>query len=143
MLLFAELLPMWHSLDLGPHFKHASHRCSALYKDQASQPLDLYSNNSWNRNVHISDHPLAVSPCGRKMAENVMFVPPPPAVHAGAEGGGLVRGVVTYMVMDNLVVKPMSASYRKHRSAQQAVKLLMTSLERKNVLTDDVFCENC
>ncbi|KAH6791829.1 hypothetical protein C2S52_002306 [Perilla frutescens var. hirtella] len=132
MLLFAELLPTWHSLDLGPHFKHASHRCSALYKDQASQPLDLYSNN----------HPLAVSPCGRKMAKNVMFVPPPP-VHAGAEGGGLVRGVVTYMVMDNLVVKPMSASYRKHRSAQQAVKLLMTSLERKNVLTDDVFCENC
>ncbi|KAL8053726.1 hypothetical protein ABFX02_05G092200 [Erythranthe guttata] len=70
------------------------------------------------------------------------------------EGGGFVRGVVTYMVMDDLVVKPMStistltllnnfnvkevgALQEKvvHLGLSQAVKLLKASLETDKVLT--------
>ena len=48
--------------------------------------------------------------CGVLMSRNLNFVDPPRATNtAGSSSdGGYVKGVVTYMVMDDLVVKPMS-----------------------------------
>ena len=44
------------------------------------------------------------------MSDNVNFIDPPRATNVGSSSSeeGYVKGVVTYMVMDDLVVKPMS-----------------------------------
>ncbi|KAH6774704.1 hypothetical protein C2S51_013108 [Perilla frutescens var. frutescens] len=86
--------------------------------------------------------------CGGKVTKNV----------AAEDGVGLVKEVVTYMVMDDLVVKPMSTissitlltkfnvkdvaaleEKEVNLGMNEAVKLLKASLQSKNVLTD-VFC---
>ncbi|XP_057781855.1 uncharacterized protein LOC131000104 [Salvia miltiorrhiza] len=109
-------------------------------------------------NCHVSDDPTAVCPkCGRKMTAIVAYVAPP-AVQVASEDGGIVKGVVTYMVMDDLVVKPMStissitllnkfnvkevgALEEKvvNLGMKEAIMLLKTSLQSQKVLTD-VFC---
>ncbi|CAI0626058.1 unnamed protein product [Linum tenue] len=70
-------------------------------------------NNGYHRNV--TDNPLAIcSQCNCRMRTQVSFITAPSA--AGNDGagdvnsqeGGFVKGVITYMVMDNLEVKPMS-----------------------------------
>lgn len=43
------------------------------------------------------------------MSRELNFVDPPSSINPGSSReGGYVKGVVTYMVMDNLVVNPMS-----------------------------------
>ncbi|XP_050211885.1 uncharacterized protein LOC126662041 [Mercurialis annua] len=103
--------------------------------------------------------PEALCPtCNRKMSTGGNFVAPTPdgaeLVVSGAGGGGFVKDVVTYMVMDDLEVKPMSTissitlintfDIRDLRSLQEKVvdigldeglKLLQVSLQAKNVLT--------
>ncbi|XP_019248478.1 PREDICTED: uncharacterized protein LOC109227737 [Nicotiana attenuata] len=78
-----------------------------------------------------------------------------PSENVVATGGGLVKGVVTYMVLDNLVVKPMSTissitllnefsvkdvGILKEKvvtlGMEEALLLLKTSLQSKNVLTN-------
>ncbi|KAM4104570.1 hypothetical protein ACJW30_06G168400 [Castanea mollissima] len=91
------------------------------------------------------------------MTREVRFVDPPSAVSTGSSSseGGYVKGVVTYMVMDNLEVKPMStissitllnkfdvkeigALEEKvvELGMDEGVKLLKASLQSKSVLTD-------
>ncbi|KAL0003019.1 hypothetical protein SO802_016800 [Lithocarpus litseifolius] len=95
--------------------------------------------------------------CSNYMNDNVDFVDPSSTTNAGSSSGegGYVKGVVTYMVMDDLVVKPMStissitllnrfnvkdvgALEEKvvDLGIDEGVKLLKTSLRSKNVLTD-------
>ncbi|KAI3721304.1 hypothetical protein L2E82_32312 [Cichorium intybus] len=58
---------------------------------------------------YVTDDPTAVCPrCSHKMSSSVTYVRGSGAVKETAEGGGFVKGLVTYMVMDDLVVKPMS-----------------------------------
>ncbi|KAF4349152.1 hypothetical protein CsatB_020224 [Cannabis sativa] len=62
---------------------------------------------------YVSDDLRAVCPrCLRSISKEVSYVPAmaPAAAQqvVGNEGGGYVKGVVTYMVMDDLEVKPMS-----------------------------------
>lgn len=58
---------------------------------------------------YVADDPTAVCPrCNNKMNSELSFVAGNGVVKEAAEGGGFVKGVVTYMVMDDLVVKPMS-----------------------------------
>ncbi|KAG6417649.1 hypothetical protein SASPL_119833 [Salvia splendens] len=56
---------------------------------------------------------------------------------------GLVKGVVTYMVMDDLEIKPMSTissiTILNELNIKNAIKLLKISLQSKNVLTE-LFC---
>ncbi|KZV47546.1 hypothetical protein F511_32252 [Dorcoceras hygrometricum] len=55
----------------------------------------------------ISDNPRAICPnCKRLMTTAAQYVSPPQE-QASTERG-FVKGVVTYMILDNLVVKPMS-----------------------------------
>ena len=46
--------------------------------------------------------------CRRCTSTEVNYIAPPAANQSSSDEGGFVRGVVTYMVMDDLVVKPMS-----------------------------------
>ncbi|KAL7127211.1 hypothetical protein ABFS83_14G240300 [Erythranthe nasuta] len=109
---------------------------------------------------YVSDGPNAVCPnCGATMSRMVNYVAPPPAKQeppcsSSEEGAGFVKGVVTYMVMDDLVVTPMStissitllnkfnikevgALQEKvvNMGMDEAVKLLKASLETDKVLT--------
>ncbi|CAN0897998.1 hypothetical protein LINGRAHAP2_LOCUS19451 [Linum grandiflorum] len=109
----------------------------------------------------VADNPQAICPnCNRRMSTEVSFVET--AANAGDngggnqnnEGGGFVKGVVTYMVMDDLEVKPMSTIssitlLHKFNIQQvgaleekvitvgmdEGLKLLKASLQSKTVLT--------
>ncbi|KAL7150237.1 hypothetical protein ABFS83_05G097600 [Erythranthe nasuta] len=102
------------------------------------------------------NNPTAVCPSCRRFVNMAMHYVYPRGGKKQycEEGGGFVRGVVSYMVMDDLVVKPMStistltllskfnvkevgALQEKvvHLGMPQAVKLLKASLETDEVLT--------
>ncbi|KAF3966484.1 hypothetical protein CMV_009421 [Castanea mollissima] len=107
---------------------------------------------------YVADDNRAICPsCKNVMSHKLNFVHSPRATNAGSSSseGGYVKGVVTYMVMDDLVVKPMStissitplnsfnvkdlgALEEKviHLGIDEGVKLLKASLRSKNVLTD-------
>ncbi|KAG8371263.1 hypothetical protein BUALT_Bualt13G0069400 [Buddleja alternifolia] len=113
---------------------------------------------------YVSEDPNAVCPqcCVRKMATSMSYhvaTNTTPGKQACDEGG-FVKGVVTYMVMDDMVVMPMSTISSitllnkfnvKEVSAleekvvnlgmDEAVKLLKSSLQSKRVLTN-VFLED-
>ncbi|KAL3838855.1 hypothetical protein ACJIZ3_023446 [Penstemon smallii] len=91
----------------------------------------------------------------RQMTTSMTYVAPPSTVQKVSSKGGYVRGVVTYMGMDDLVVTPMStissitllnkfnveevgALQEKvvDVGMEEDVKLLKISLPSKNVLTD-------
>ncbi|XP_075669004.1 uncharacterized protein LOC142638827 [Castanea sativa] len=111
-----------------------------------------------NCNDYVANYENAICPsCQNVMTREVRFVDPPSAVSTGSSSseGGYVKGVVTYMVMDNLEVKPMStissitllnkfdvkeigALEEKvvELGMDEGVKLLKASLQSKSVLTD-------
>ncbi|KAK4441216.1 hypothetical protein Salat_0456500 [Sesamum alatum] len=104
---------------------------------------------------YVTDDPRALCPnCCCTMKTNLAYVAPPHAQETGGEGG-FVKGVVTYMVMDNLEVKPMSTISSitllnkfnvkdvgllqekvVNFGMDEAVKLLKASLQSEKVLTD-------
>lgn len=108
----------------------------------------------------VSEGPTAVCPkCNRRsMTRKLTNVPVPHKSgnqETDPDGGGFVKGVVTYMVMDNLEVRPMSTIssitlLNKFNikdvtgleekvvklGMDEAVKLLRASLQSENVLTD-------
>ncbi|CAA0840182.1 Unknown protein [Striga hermonthica] len=106
--------------------------------------------------TYVADDPLASCPhCGRKMETGLSYVAGPPRKQEGPGEGGFVKEVVTYMVMDDLVVMPMSTIssitlLNKFNVKEvgcleekvvdfgidEAVKLLKASLQSKKVLTD-------
>lgn len=61
---------------------------------------------------YVTDNPDAECPrCGKKMCTEMSFVAsksPSKSVSWNSKIDGYVKGVVTYMVMDNLEIKPMS-----------------------------------
>ncbi|KAL5569139.1 hypothetical protein UlMin_025714 [Ulmus minor] len=112
---------------------------------------------------HAAHSPQAVCPgCGGKTSTEVTYIglgPADPQVGSSGEGG-FVKGVVTYMVMDDLEVKPMSTissitMLNKFNVKEvgaleerivslkmdQGLKLLHASLRSKSVLTN-VFLGN-
>ncbi|CAA2981531.1 Hypothetical predicted protein [Olea europaea subsp. europaea] len=115
-----------------------------------SQCNQRYSERSFS----FSDDPnTPCSMCSKPMTRNLTYVAPPQKRDVSNEGG-FVKGVVTYMVMDDLVVKPMSAisiialinkfNVEKLAALQEkevdfgmneALKLLKASLHTSNVLT--------
>lgn len=109
---------------------------------------------------YVSDDVGALCPkCGRTMSKQMTYVAPPTATSTRdtilSSEGGYVKGVVTYMIMDDLEVQPMStissiAMLNKFNvkdvgaleervvqlGLQEGLKLLKASLESKTVLTD-------
>ncbi|KAK0592636.1 hypothetical protein LWI29_022619 [Acer saccharum] len=108
---------------------------------------------------HLADVPnFCCSHCGEYMTKELTLLNSPAPANTGTTTvveGGFVKGVVTYMVMDNLVVKPMSTissitllnnefSVKDVGSLEEkevvlgvdeGLILLKASLECKNVLT--------
>ncbi|KAK0592709.1 hypothetical protein LWI29_024071 [Acer saccharum] len=110
---------------------------------------------------HVSDVYNSICPCGSgyRMTKVLTFVNSSAAANSStgttaAVEGGFVKGVVTYMVMDNLEVKPMSTissiallnefNVQNVRSLKEKIvvlgvdegmKLLKASLECKTVLS--------
>jgi RNA polymerase subunit RPABC4/transcription elongation factor Spt4 len=63
-----------------------------------------------NRCKHVAINGTTICPsCGNPMPYEQSYVHPPRNIKASSSSeGGYVKGVITYMVMDNLEVKPMS-----------------------------------
>ncbi|KAL5734791.1 hypothetical protein ACOSP7_032652 [Xanthoceras sorbifolium] len=123
----------------------------------------LYTCDSHRK--YVADLPNLDCPsCTRKMGLEMSYVAPPTANNGGSGGGmverGFVKGVVTYMVMDDLEVKPMSTissitllnkfnvkdvgaldEKDVEFGLDEVLKLLKASMECKTVLTS-VFLGN-
>ncbi|XP_062114747.1 uncharacterized protein LOC133825870 [Humulus lupulus] len=127
------------------------------------QLLYSCSNKCLYPNKYFTDDTRAICPgCNRLMSKELTYVAPPDtqlgsssSSSSGADQeGGLVKGVVTYMIMDDLEVKPMSTissiallntfNVNEVRSLQEKIvsvgineglRLLKASLQTKTVLT--------
>ncbi|XP_017413260.1 uncharacterized protein LOC108324845 [Vigna angularis] len=129
---------------------------------------DSSSNNSTNVFYRCPNHSGRVTcdnttrcpSCGSSMNSELIFVGEKVAKEISAVKSGFVKEVVTYMVMDDLVIQPMSSissitllnkfNVKEVGSLQekvveldmnQGVNLLKASLQSKTVLTD-VFLRN-
>ncbi|KAI3748687.1 hypothetical protein L6452_11946 [Arctium lappa] len=110
---------------------------------------------SCNSRCYVGDDSTVVCPqCNTLMTNELPYVAGGGAARLAAEGGGFVKGVVTYMVMDDLVVKPMSTissitmlnrfnvkevggleEKMVSLEMKEGLMLLRSSLQTKNVLT--------
>ncbi|KAG7993064.1 hypothetical protein I3843_02G158400 [Carya illinoinensis] len=79
-----------------------------LTDDESINRKQYYMCSNYHRNV--ADNPSTICPqCNRLMNIEICFVAPTrTSDQRSSDEGGFVKGVVTYMVMDDLVVKPMS-----------------------------------
>ncbi|XP_044507969.1 uncharacterized protein LOC123227292 [Mangifera indica] len=142
---------------LNPKSPISSTEIPLLLSDHEFESRKVYLCDYCNSNV--ADNPKIVCPsCNRKMTREVPYITASSksvGTSTAAVGeGGFVRGVVTYMIMDNLVLKPMSTissitllnkfNVKDVRTLEEkvvdfgieeGVKLLKASLECKNVLT--------
>ncbi|CAN4099219.1 unnamed protein product [Withania somnifera] len=109
---------------------------------------------------YVTDgHQIKCHSCHGSLNKKVNYILPP-QTYVVASDRGLVKGVVTYMVLDDLIVKPMSTissitllnqfsiknvNVLKEKvvtlGMDEALKLLKMSLQSKNVLTS-VFMDN-
>ncbi|BFG25450.1 hypothetical protein CerSpe_117240 [Prunus speciosa] len=116
--------------------------------------------NYSSRPYYVSDDPKALCPqcINTTISTQAIYVAPPNSTTGGETSsgkGGYVKGVVTYMITDDLEVKPMSsisciAVLNKfnvkdvsaleekvvHLGMQEGVLLLKASLQSKSVLTN-------
>ncbi|XP_038691099.1 uncharacterized protein LOC119989564 [Tripterygium wilfordii] len=125
---------------------------------QSTKANNLYrcNRNSYsNCRMYVSGDPTAVCPqCKYLMDTEATYVDKPNKGSSSAEGG-YVKGVVTYMIMDDLAVKPMSTissvtilnkfnvkdvgaleEKEVNLSMDEGLKLLKASLLTKTALTD-------
>lgn len=91
---------------------HASAFPLPLTDEVSTAKVYICSNkNGYGIHAYAAYDPRAICPqCNYLLSSAVQFVSSP-AVNEGqgsAQRGGYVKGVVTYMVMDDLVVSPMS-----------------------------------
>nr|XP_043633681.1 uncharacterized protein LOC122604885 [Erigeron canadensis] len=123
-----------------------------LANDGVLMARKFYTCRSHN---YVADDKTAVCPsCNNYMNTDIPYVAGGGEVKEATESGGFVKGVVTYMVMDDLVVEPMStissitllnkfnvkevgALEEKMVSLEmeEGLMLLKASFETKNVLT--------
>ncbi|KAK7849095.1 uncharacterized protein LOC112011738 [Quercus suber] len=121
-----------------------------------SSSRNLYRCSGSYSHSYVADDSKAKCPsCHSSMSDNLSFVDSPNANTAFSGERGYVKGVVTYMVMDDLVVKPMStissmtllnrfnvkdvgALEEKvvDLGIDEGVKLLKASIRSKSALTD-------
>ncbi|XP_055830283.1 uncharacterized protein LOC129899363 [Solanum dulcamara] len=113
------------------------------------------NSNNYNHHYTVSDDPSATcTSCNYAMSSRLTYVAPPIASGAVPSTSGFVKDMVTYMVMDDLVIKPMSTissitllnkfnvkdvSFLQEEvvnfGMEEALNLLKASFESKTVLT--------
>ncbi|KAH0749645.1 hypothetical protein KY290_028877 [Solanum tuberosum] len=123
--------------------------------DGIPTPTALYKCSTSYCTVYVTDDPASCCPnCMSRMSIKVAYADPPGVKESKAATGVFVKDVVKYMVMDDLVVKPLSVSnitalkdssnikeiVSLHEEVvqfgkEEALKLLKSSLESKAVLT--------
>ncbi|KAJ7975863.1 DUF674 family protein [Quillaja saponaria] len=88
-------------------FANSANQSTLLLSNDDSKCLKFYS---CGRNRCVTDILGRTCPCGYKMDNEITYVAGNSAAQAinKSEEGGFVKGVVTYMVMDDLTVTPMS-----------------------------------
>ncbi|GMP88212.1 hypothetical protein CsSME_00040279 [Camellia sinensis var. sinensis] len=93
---------------LKPQAPSSSAQVALLLTDEVSTVKKVYKCGSCHR--YIADEPRAICPnCKYTMSTEMTWVKPNVDNNASSsEGGGYVKGVVTYMIKDDLVVTPMS-----------------------------------
>lgn len=126
-----------------------------LLNDVPTPERSFYCCSSNICHFTVSDDPSALCPtCCYSMSSKLTYVAPPVSKEAEAATRGFVKDVMTYMVTDDLVVKPMSTissiallnkfSVRDIAVLQEevvsfgmeeALELLKASFESKTVLT--------
>ncbi|MCD7471692.1 hypothetical protein HAX54_012307 [Datura stramonium] len=126
-----------------------------LLKDVPTHEKTFYGCSNSSSHSTVSDDPSALCiSCERSMSRKLIYVAPAVANGGVAATGGFVKDVVTYMVTDDLVVKPMStisciSLLNKFNvrdvgvleeevvsfGMEEALELLKASLESKAVLT--------
>ncbi|XVF75411.1 hypothetical protein PTKIN_Ptkin13bG0186400 [Pterospermum kingtungense] len=78
---------------------------------ESSTSSDLYRcsyHHASSCRTYVANYPNSICPsCNHVMNQKVTLVNPPNKAASSSEGG-YVKGVVTYMIMDDLVVTPMS-----------------------------------
>ncbi|KAE8717995.1 Detected protein of unknown function [Hibiscus syriacus] len=130
---------------------------------ESPKPVGIYRcGNFYNKNClpYVTTDSTSICPsCKNVMNQNASVVNPKRKDSSTADDGGYVKGVITYMIMDDLVVRPMSAiscitllnkfnvkdvGVLEEKTIDvgmdEGVKLLKASLQSKAVLTD-VFIE--
>ncbi|XWS07831.1 hypothetical protein CRYUN_Cryun41cG0026200 [Craigia yunnanensis] len=127
---------------------------------QSSTTTSLYRcGNSYNNRecgIYVASDSKSICPsCNGIMSQIVTVVNPPTMQASSCDEGGYVKGVITYMIMDDLVVKPMSTiscitflskfnikdvGVLEEKvidiGADEGVKLLKASFQSDTVLTD-------
>ncbi|KAK8510178.1 hypothetical protein V6N11_000478 [Hibiscus sabdariffa] len=129
---------------------------------QSSKPQGLYrcsyGHNTACRSYYTDDPTASCPSCGNVMNYTATYVNPPNKVStasSAANEGGYVKGVVTYTILDDLTVTPMSTissitmlnmfNVKQVDALQEkvvavgmkeGVELLKASLKSKTVLTD-------
>ncbi|XP_061999483.1 uncharacterized protein LOC133716847 [Rosa rugosa] len=130
---------------------------------KASTAKKLYGCMNLNhRGSYITDDPKTICPlCNTYMTVNVAYVPPPvagrcvgpPLAEAASSKIGYVKDTLTYLVMDDLDVKPLASIISSrhhlmklfdheleekmvHLGMDEGLKMLKALLQSKSVLTD-------
>ncbi|KAB2063648.1 hypothetical protein ERO13_A10G212200v2 [Gossypium hirsutum] len=130
---------------------------------ESSKSIEIYRcGNSYNRSscgLYVSYDSKSICPSCNNVMNQIATVVNPKKEDSPTDEGGYVKGVITYMIMDDLVVRPMSAiscitllnrfnikdvGVLEEKTidvgVDEGVKLLKASLQSKTVLTD-VFIE--
>ncbi|KAF6172976.1 hypothetical protein GIB67_006352 [Kingdonia uniflora] len=143
---------------LKPQLANSATNVPLLLPNDAPTAVKYYTCGSGSYHRYITDNPLAMCPsCHYKMSTQVSYVAPVVAGSSASatEGTGYVKGVVTYMIMDDFSVIPMStissiALLQKFNvgnvnflteklvdvGMDEALELLRASLQSKTVLSD-------
>lgn len=80
-----------------------------LQNDATPKPMKFYTCSGSSSHMYVTDVAGAACPsCKNGMTIERIYVAKKPKSSSSVGGGGFVKGVVTYTVMDDLVVKPMS-----------------------------------
>ncbi|XP_022856429.1 uncharacterized protein LOC111377533 [Olea europaea var. sylvestris] len=81
-----------------------------LLNDKPTRKIFYRCGNCYSSSNNVTDNPTAACPnCNHLMNRTLNYVAPPGTVNKGSnEGKGFVKDVVIYMVMDDLMVKPIS-----------------------------------
>ncbi|XWS75028.1 hypothetical protein CRYUN_Cryun01aG0049900 [Craigia yunnanensis] len=141
---------------LKPNMLHFVTGVPLMFPDTGQDPAERKFCNCYDSHRYVTDDVDAICPsCGYHMCHEVPFVSSDDTKTGSTSEGGVVKGLATYMVMDDLSVTPMSMasgvallnkcnvkdfSVLEDRmvdfSVNEGLQMLKASLHSKTALTD-------